>query len=233
MVRSELVKMLAAKYPNILYKDIEKITNLIFLEIIDALCRGENIEIRGFGTYKIINRKARIGRNPKNSDIVQVPAKKAIRWKMSKVLFNQLNKNFTEKKISGSYQSELYFVNNIILALDTSNLEDAIDIAKKVKDKIFTIKIGLELFNAHGKHGVKKFNEIGITNLMLDLKLKDIGQTVYKSIKALDDIKFGYLTVHGQGGGEMIERAVRAAGEIQSKPKIMVVTILTNLSDKD
>ena len=103
MVRSDLVKMLAAKYPNILYKDIEKITNLIFLEIIDALCRGENIEIRGFGTYKIINRKARIGRNPKNSDIIQVPAKKAIRWKMSKVLFNQLNKNFTEKKISDTY----------------------------------------------------------------------------------------------------------------------------------
>ena len=124
-------------------------------------------------------------------------------------------------------------MNNIILALDTSNLEDAIDIAKKVKDKIFTIKIGLELFNAHGKHGVKKFNEIGITNLMLDLKLKDISQTVYKAIKALDDIKFGYLTVHGQGGREMIERAVRAADEIQSKPKIMVVTILTSLSDKD
>ena len=124
-------------------------------------------------------------------------------------------------------------MNNIILALDTSNLEDAIDIAKKVKDKIFTIKIGLELFNAHGKHGVKKFNEIGITNLMLDLKLKDIGQTVHKAIKALDDIKFGYLTVHGQGGREMIERAVRAADEIQSKPKIMVVTILTSLSDKD
>ena len=124
-------------------------------------------------------------------------------------------------------------MNNIILALDTSNLEDAIDIAKKVKDKIFTIKIGLELFNAHGKHGVKKFNEIGITNLMLDLKLKDIGQTVHNAIKALDDIKFGYLTVHGQGGREMIERAVRAADEIQSKPKIMVVTILTSLSDKD
>ena len=124
-------------------------------------------------------------------------------------------------------------MNNIILALDTSNLEDAIDIAKKVKDKIFTIKIGLELFNAHGKNGVKKFNEIGITNLMLDLKLKDIGQTVHKAIKALDDIKFGYLTVHGQGGREMIERAVRAADEIQSKPKIMVVTILTSLSDKD
>jgi len=124
-------------------------------------------------------------------------------------------------------------VKKIILALDTSNLEDAINIAKKVKNKVFTIKIGLELFNAHGKNGVKKFNEIGITNLMLDLKLKDIGQTVYKAIKALDDIDFGYLTVHGQGGKEMIKRATKAASEIKSKPSIMMITILTNLSDSD
>ena len=124
-------------------------------------------------------------------------------------------------------------MNKIILALDTSNLEDAISLTKKIKDKIYTVKIGLELFNAHGKEGVRKFNEIGITNLMLDLKLKDIGQTVYKAIKALDDIKFGYLTVHGQGGKEMIEKAIKAASEIKSKPNIMIVTILTNLSDAD
>ena len=103
MVRSELIKILATKYPNILYKDVERIINLIFLEIIDALIRGENIEVRGFGTYKIVNRKARIGRNPKNSEVIQVPAKKAVRWKTSKVLFNHLNKNFTEKKISDTY----------------------------------------------------------------------------------------------------------------------------------
>ena len=124
-------------------------------------------------------------------------------------------------------------MNKIILALDTSNLEDAINIAKKVKNKVFTIKIGLELFNAHGKNGVKKFNEIGITNLMLDLKLKDIGQTVYRAIKALDDIEFGYLTIHGQGGKEMVKRATKAASEIKSKPSIMMVTILTNLNDSD
>ena len=53
----------------------------------------------------------------------------------------------------------------------------------------------------------QKFNELGITNLMLDLKLKDIPQTIYRSIIALDDIKFGYLTIHGQGGREMIEQA--------------------------
>ena len=121
----------------------------------------------------------------------------------------------------------------IILALDTANLNEAINITKKIKNKIFTVKLGLEFFNAHGKEGVKKFNQIGIKNLMLDLKLKDIPETVYKSIKALDDIEFGYLTIHGQGGKEMIRKAKEAANENKYKPQIMMVTILTALNDAD
>jgi len=124
-------------------------------------------------------------------------------------------------------------VNKIILALDTANLDDAINVAKKVKKKIFTIKIGLEFFNAHGKFGIKKINEIGFNNLMLDLKLKDIPETVYGAIKALDDIKFNFITIHGQGGKAMIEKAKIAANEIKSKPKVMMVTILTSLNDED
>ena len=124
-------------------------------------------------------------------------------------------------------------MNKIILALDTTNLDEAIDITKKVKNKIFTIKLGLEFFNAHGKEGVKKFNEMRLTNLMLDLKLKDIPETVYKAIKALDDIQFGFLTIHGQGGKSMIDKATKAASKIKSQPKIMIVTILTALGDED
>ena len=124
-------------------------------------------------------------------------------------------------------------MNRIILALDTTNLDEAINLTKKIKDKIFTIKIGLEFFNAHGKAGIKKFNQIGVKNLMLDIKLKDIPETVYKAIKALNDIEFGFLTIHGQGGKELIESAKKAASEIKSKPKLMMVTILTSLSDDD
>ena len=124
-------------------------------------------------------------------------------------------------------------MNRIILALDTQNLDEAINIGKNVKGKIFTVKLGLEFFNAHGKNGIKKFNEIGITNLMLDLKLKDIPKTVYKAIKALDDIKFGFLTIHGLGGKKMIEVAKKAAEELSFKPKIMMVTVLTALNDED
>ena len=47
-------------------------------------------------------------------------------------------------------------MNKIILALDTTNLEEAIKIAQKVKDKIFTVKLGLEFFNAHGKEGIRE-----------------------------------------------------------------------------
>ena len=124
-------------------------------------------------------------------------------------------------------------MNKIILALDTKNLDEAVNITKVVKDKIFTVKLGLEFFNAHGKQGIKKFNDLGIKNLMLDLKLNDIPQTVYKAIKALDDIDFGFLTIHGQGGKKLIDSAKRAASEIKSKPKIMMVTILTALDDND
>ena len=103
MVRSEMLQKMCNLHPNLFRRDIEKIFEIIFLEFTKALCRGENIEIRGFGIYKITKRKARIGRNPKNSQLVQIPEKKAIRWKMSKTFFNRLNKNFTENKISDTY----------------------------------------------------------------------------------------------------------------------------------
>ena len=103
MVRSELLQKFCNQYPQLLRKDVEKILEIIFFQMSEALSRGENIEIRGFGTYKIIKRKARIGRNPKNSQLVQIPEKNAVRWKMSKTFFNRLNKSFTDNKISDTY----------------------------------------------------------------------------------------------------------------------------------
>ena len=94
MVKSGLIQKLCDMHPNILRKDIKKILDIIIFEMIEALCRNEAVEIRGFGRFKSVMRKARIGRNPKNSKAVQIPAKKAIKWKMSKILFKRLNKNF-------------------------------------------------------------------------------------------------------------------------------------------
>lgn len=103
MVRSKLLQKLCNIHPNILRKDIEKILEIIFEEITAALQSGKNIEIRGFGTYKVVNRKARVGRNPKNSELIKIPEKQVIKWKISKIFFNRLNKNFTEKQISDTY----------------------------------------------------------------------------------------------------------------------------------
>ena len=103
MVKSELVQKLCHMHPNILRKDIEKIVEIIIFEMIEALCRNEAIEIRGWGRIKTVTRKARAGRNPKNFKTIQISEKKAIKWKMSKILFKCLNKNFTENKISVTY----------------------------------------------------------------------------------------------------------------------------------
>ncbi len=100
MVKSELVQKLCDLHRGIKRSDMEKIVNIIINEIIEALCRNESVEIRGWGRIKIVNRKAKLGRNPKSGETVQIPAKKTVRWKMSKILYNKLNKNFTENKIS-------------------------------------------------------------------------------------------------------------------------------------
>ena len=102
MVKSELVQKLCNMHPNLLRKDIEKIVEIIIFEMIEALCRDEAVEIRGWGRMKVVTRKARMGRNPKNSKTIQIPEKKAIKWKMSRILYNRLNNNFTEDKISAT-----------------------------------------------------------------------------------------------------------------------------------
>ncbi len=122
-------------------------------------------------------------------------------------------------------------VNRIILALDTTNLNQAIKIAQKVKSKIFTIKLGLEFFNAHGKEGVKKFNQIGINNIFLDLKLVDVANTIKKSIMALDGINFEYLTIHSFAGKESIKKAKEAAKQLNPNLKILAVTLLTSIDE--
>ena len=121
-------------------------------------------------------------------------------------------------------------MNKIILALDTTNLSEAINITRKVKNKIFTIKIGLEMWNCWGKEAVKKFNQIGINNIFLDLKLADVSNTIKKSILALDEINFEYLTVHSFAGNDSIKKAKEAAKQLNPNLKILAVTLLTSIN---
>jgi len=120
----------------------------------------------------------------------------------------------------------------VILALDNIALDEALSISNQVKDKLLTVKVGLELYNLAHKTGIKKFNDIGFNNLFLDLKLQDIPNTIYRSILALKGIKFEYLTVMALGGNEMIKQAKKAANEIDPNIKVLAVTILTSLKNE-
>ena len=92
MVRSELLKKFCNQYPRLLRRDIEKILEIIFSEISEALSRDKNVEIRGFGTYKTIKRKARIGRNPRTGEQIQIAASQKVKFLPAKALKEMFNK---------------------------------------------------------------------------------------------------------------------------------------------
>ena len=92
-LKSEILNKLANSYPNFLRRDLEKALNLVLDEIIKTVAKGKNIQIRGFGSFKIRQLKSRIGRNPKDGSKVEIPAKQSVHWKISKEFFQKLNQN--------------------------------------------------------------------------------------------------------------------------------------------
>ena len=91
IVKSKLLKQLSNNYPNFLKKDIEKFTNIILNEIKKTLKRGDRVELRGFGVFSANIQKARISRNPKTLEKINISEKKTIHFKMSKEWLNKVN----------------------------------------------------------------------------------------------------------------------------------------------
>ena len=91
IVKSKLIKELKKSYPNFLIRDLDKVVEIILKEIKETLKRGEGVELRNFGTFRVNIQKASIRRNPKTGEKVSVPKKRTIKWKMSKYLFKKLN----------------------------------------------------------------------------------------------------------------------------------------------
>lgn len=121
----------------------------------------------------------------------------------------------------------------IFVAVDTNNHKRASEIINATKNYIYGAKFGLEFFcSKGGREAVKKFKNKNV-KIFLDLKLKDIPNTVYKAIKSLRDINPDYLTIHASGGLDMMKAAKKAQSETNKKMKILAVTILTSLTNKD
>ena len=91
MTKSELIQRLAERNPHLYLRDVEKIVETIFDEITDALANGDRVELRGFGAFSVKHRDARIGRNPRTGEAVQVEAKRLPFFKTGKALRERLN----------------------------------------------------------------------------------------------------------------------------------------------
>ena len=124
--------------------------------------------------------------------------------------------------------------NNIFIACDTPSLSKIKKIIKLTKNSSLNIgyKFGLEFFNS--KHGRSFISKLPKQHMVwLDLKLKDIPNTVSSSIHSLKDLtNVHYLTIHASGGIEMLKAAKRAAAKTNKKLKILAVTVLTSFSEK-
>ena len=70
--------------------EIKTIIDRVLREISESLVRGEKVELRDFGVFKVKQRKARLGRNPKTGEGVQVPARKVVHFKVGKELKNMV-----------------------------------------------------------------------------------------------------------------------------------------------
>lgn len=121
--------------------------------------------------------------------------------------------------------------NPICLALDTSDVARAQDLASLLKPHIGYLKIGMEFFYAHGGAGYEKVAREGLP-VFLDLKLHDIPNTVEQALRSLMRLNPApaIVNVHAQGGRAMLEAARKA---VPASTKLIAVTVLTSLSDED
>ena len=121
----------------------------------------------------------------------------------------------------------------IFVALDTTDVNQAADMAAKLKGLVGGVKFGKEFFTANGPDSVARVSAGGMP-VFLDLKYYDIPNTVAGAIRAAMKMKPFMLNVHASGGTAMMEAAAKAASEGGDyKPLLIAVTVLTSLGDDD
>jgi integration host factor subunit beta len=91
MIKSELVQKIADKNPHLYHRDVERIVNRVFDEIITSMKDGHRVELRGFGAFSVKERQARTGRNPRTGAAVDVTEKRVPFFKTGKELRQRLN----------------------------------------------------------------------------------------------------------------------------------------------
>jgi orotidine-5'-phosphate decarboxylase len=132
--------------------------------------------------------------------------------------------------------NELKARDRVVLALDVPSAEEARSYVRDLHDLVGKYKIGFELFTSEGPEIVRDVQREG-GDTFLDLKFKDIPNTVKGAAKAATKLGVDMFNLHTLGGSEMMKAAVRGAEEAVSdyhvkKPKILGVTVLTSIDDR-
>ena len=92
MIKSELIRRISSQNPHLYERDIEKVVSAILDEMVEALRRGDRVELRGFGTFSAKIRGARTGRNPRTGVAVQVSKRAIPAFKTGKEMRWRLNR---------------------------------------------------------------------------------------------------------------------------------------------
>lgn len=103
MTKSELIRRLSERYPDLYLSDLERVIDTIFGEITDALVRGDRVELRGFGAFSVKSRDARTGRNPRTGASVSVSAKSMPFFKTGKLLRDRMNGKAVDKNAEDKF----------------------------------------------------------------------------------------------------------------------------------
>jgi len=124
----------------------------------------------------------------------------------------------------------------LLCAVDTTDIEVATALSRRLKGRIGGLKLGLEFFHSHGPAGVARVVK-DRHPLFLDLKMHDIPNTVAGGMRAIAPLRPFLTTVHASGGAAMLRGAMAAAvlaGEQNGgqRPRVVAITLLTSI-DKD
>jgi len=121
----------------------------------------------------------------------------------------------------------------IFTALDTTDVDHAVSLARNLTGHVGGVKVGKEFFTANGPDGVRRISDTGMP-VFIDLKWHDIPNTVAGAVRASLPLKPAIVNVHAAGGAAMLHAAAGAAAEAgDDRPLVLAVTVLTSLDDDD
>mgnify|MGYP001243623880 FL=1 len=102
LIKSKLIEKLTDQNNHLFTRDLERVVNTIFNEITQSLADGKRVELRGFGAFSVQHRAARVGRNPRSGESVNVEEKYIPRFKTGKELRLKLNNKVSSEPEQGN-----------------------------------------------------------------------------------------------------------------------------------